>query len=71
MTKRDYAKLNAELAGGSWRQLSPAYKSGPRRNAARERCGRSRIKLLRQRHRRGDFGERELTRRITQLWQSI
>lgn len=54
-----------------WRQKSPAYASGPRRAAARERKGRARVRLLQQRHSRGDFGQRELARRITQTWQSI
>lgn len=64
------AKL-AELGAGTWRQKSPAHASGPRLIATRERKGRSHIKLLRQRHGRGDFGQRELARRIIQLWQSI
>jgi hypothetical protein len=74
MTRKDYARLNAELAelgAYAWHQLSPAFASGPRRNAARERRGRSRVKLLRQRHSRGDFGQRELDRRTIQVWQSI
>ncbi len=69
-----YEELKAELAKlgiGTWHQKSPTFASGPRRNAARERRGRSRVKLLRQRHSRGDFGQRELDRRTLQVWQSI
>lgn len=74
MTKEQRQKWDAKLAelgAGTWRQKSPAYASGPRHNAARERKGRSRIRCLRQRHRRREFGQRELVRRIIQLWQSI
>ena len=69
--RRQWAAELAALGAGTWRQKSPARASGPRRIAARDRKGRSCIKLLRQRHGRGDFGQRELARRITQLWQSI
>lgn len=69
--KREQPKRREPKPGPQWHQKSPATASGPRKEKARERKGRSRVQQLRERHARGEFGLAELARRIVQTWQSI
>lgn len=73
VTREDYKKLDEELAkAGAPRpfKLVQPHNLHPRRRADRERHGASAARRLRRRFERGEFGRRELRRRLAQAWAS-